>query len=442
MAKWLHGGDRRAFLPGATSHGHHQIEMRCDVCHFPEGQGSAPGAVRKDACVACHGEELKRVRDSHPERKFADPRHADLLLALDARECATCHVEHRPQWTDGMGVTLPLDYCAHCHQDIARERPSHEGMGFETCATAGCHNFHDNQALYEDFLAAHLDEPDMLERPFVPVFRVVNAESDTYATPAVAAGDADAPPSQLRDETLVAAWAGDAHAAAGVNCTACHGESWNPKPAWTSCRDCHRAEAAGFLEGRHGMRLAQGLDPMKVEWARIPMKADAAHRELTCVSCHGAHGFDTRRAAVESCLQCHDDGHSRAYAGSPHHRAWQREMDGLAPAGSGVSCATCHMPRLAHGSDSTRFIHADHNQNATLRPNEKMLRPVCLECHGLGFAMEALADPARIAGNFSGPPSAPSSLPASLDMVRARIAEYARAREGRKESPQPQPGEK
>jgi hypothetical protein len=189
------------------------------------------------------------------------------------------------------------------------------------------------------------------------------------------------------------------------------------------------------------MRLSQGLEPMKVAWARLPMKAEAAHRELTCVSCHGSHGFDTRRAAVESCLQCHDDGHSRAYTGSPHHLAWKREAAGEAPAGSGVSCATCHVPRLLHGSDSSRYTHADHNQNATLRPNEKMLRPVCLECHGLGFAMDALADRARIADNFSGPPSVPSAKVASLDMVRARIAEYAKSRAGGNESPQPQPGD-
>jgi hypothetical protein len=70
-----------------------------------------------------------------------------------------------------------------------------------------------------------------------------------------------------------------------------------------------------------------------------------------------------------------------------------------------------------------------------------MLRPVCLECHGLGFAMDALADRARIADNFSGPPSVPSAKVASLDMVRARIAEYAKSRAGGNESPQPQPGD-
>ena len=41
--------------------------------------------------------------------------------------------------------------------------------------------------------------------------------------------------------------------------------------------------------------------------ALLPMKGDAAHRELTCSSCHGGHRFDTRTAAVDACLECHDE---------------------------------------------------------------------------------------------------------------------------------------
>jgi hypothetical protein len=46
--------------------------------------------------------------------------------------------------------------------------------------------------------------------------------------------------------------------------------------------------------------------------------------------------------------------------------------------------------------------HVQHNQSATLRPSEKMLRPVCLNCHGLGFANEALADAELVRRNFAG----------------------------------------
>jgi hypothetical protein len=34
-----------------------------------------------------------------------------------------------------------------------------------------------------------------------------------------------------------------------------------------------------------------------------------------------------------------------------------------------------------------------------------MARGVCLNCHGLGFTLDALADPALIANNFRGQPA-------------------------------------
>ncbi|MCY3857067.1 MAG: ammonia-forming cytochrome c nitrite reductase subunit c552, partial [Rhodospirillales bacterium] len=92
---------------------------------------------------------------------------------------------------------------------------------------------------------------------------------------------------------------------------------------------------------------------------------------------------------------------TRAYFGSPHHRLWQAELAGAAPPGAGVTCATCHLPRT---EERGKFA-TDHNQNTTLRPNEKMIRPVCLDCHGLGFSLDALADVRLIERNFNGTPA-------------------------------------
>lgn len=51
-------------------------------------------------------------------------------------------------------------------------------------------------------------------------------------------------------------------------------------------------------------------------------------------------------------------------------------------------------------------IVVSHNQNDNLRPNQKMIRTVCLDCHGLGFSLDSLADPDLVARNFNGRPSA------------------------------------
>ena len=69
------------FVPGATSHGHYQIEMACESCHATPFAGRA---ALQEACVGCHGKELKEANDTHPLTKFTDPRNADRLEKLDA----------------------------------------------------------------------------------------------------------------------------------------------------------------------------------------------------------------------------------------------------------------------------------------------------------------------------------------------------------------------
>ena len=83
-----------------------------------------------------------------------------------------------------------------------------------------------------------------------------------------------------------------------------------------------------------------------------------------------------------------------------HYALWQAEIAGAAPPGTGVGCATCHMAK----SKRRGAVVASHNQNEILRPNTKMIRPVCLDCHGLRFAIDAQADAERVASNFQGKP--------------------------------------
>jgi len=427
----LFGEDRTLFLPNTTSHGHYQIEMACNVCHTPFA------GVKQEACNQCHGEELAAANDTHPRKKFEDPRNADRLTVIDALYCVACHVEHQPERTRAMGVTQPDDYCFHCHADVGKDRPSHKNFAFDSCASGGCHNYHDNTALYEDFLVKHLKEPATLARPAVarrdlrPWIRVAFPAAYQHV---LKPSTADAPSpveSKLQDE-----WAASAHARSNVNCTDCHAAkqpdgtraAWTDKPGQAACAGCHDRERQGFESGRHGMRLAQKLSPMRPEWARQPMKPDAHGRELGCTSCHGAHRADTRRAAADACLECHDDNHSRAWSDSPHARLWQAETAGRGAPGSGVSCATCHLPREPHREGELKGIRVQHNQNANLRPNEKMIRGVCMNCHGLGFSIDALADPALVQRNFAGQPAAHIE---SLDLAAARL------KQPRKSKPQP-----
>jgi hypothetical protein len=403
--RW-NGEQRGLFLPGRSTDGHHQIETACDLCH------SAFEGVRDAACLDCHAAGLRAAQDSHAASVFADPRNAGMLEDLDARRCVTCHVEHRPELADGGGTTLARDFCFACHGDVAVERPSHEGLSFDGCVD--CHAYHDNRTLREDYLAANLDQRALTTAPRVPR----RAGLDPVG-PALRAEELDVPPGSTPSELLVQEWLASSHAAAGVNCGACHGEAeeWQERPGTEACAGCHGFQVERFGSGRHGMRADSGLDAMRPAWARLPMGQEAAQRELGCSSCHAAHRYDTRSAAAEACLGCHVDGHSLAYAGTAHQRAWQAEAEGRAPVGSGVSCATCHLPRVLHGAGPEAAIAVLHDQSANLRPTSRMAREVCQHCHGLEFALDALSEPSRAGRCYDTPPSVRHG---SADMVRRR----------------------
>jgi len=148
-----------------------------------------------------------------------------------------------------------------------------------------------------------------------------------------------------------------------------------------------------------------------------------------CNNCHKPHKFDREFAAVEACLTCHIDEHSLAFKSSPHSQI-QQALGGLDTSAKRtsspiVTCASCHMPsiqkvngvknsisgtvladnKLSNTHQEDLVMHVDHNQNNNLRPNEKMIRPVCMQCHSLEFSINSLADPALIKNNFNGQPS-------------------------------------
>ena len=425
--------DKSIFLPGRTSHGHYQIESACDACHTIAFGGRESLQM---ACLKCHEQELKASDDTHPRSKFTDPRNAELIGRIDALYCVTCHTEHKPEITGYAGVTAPGDFCINCHESIAEDRPSHQVFEFTDCASAGCHNYHDNRALYEDFLLKHLDEENLLKSRTVPrrnlkqsLVRTADYPRDKYPFRRLQKPDYDTfentEKGNVIRERIIEEWRQSSHAANGVNCSACHGsrtDSPEPvfvdKPGQKVCSNCHKEENRGFLGSMHGMRRAQGLSPVTPSMSGYTMLDRSRHKQSDCISCHGAHRFDTGYAAVNACLNCHADRHSKAYKQSPHYRYWLQERRGDTARGQGVSCATCHFPRYIQKQGGSSLVRVQHNQNDNLRPNEKMLRGVCMQCHGMGFAINALADRKLIDNNFN---TAPKQHVNSLDMVRKYI---------------------
>ncbi|MFK7854828.1 MAG: cytochrome c3 family protein [Granulosicoccus sp.] len=433
--------EKSVFMPGPLSPGHHQLADSCESCHVEQFGGTE---VLQSSCIDCHGHEREDGFDSHPISKFEDPRNAARLEKINATQCVTCHVEHRPELTLADGLTQPKDICLHCHVDIAEDRPSHEGMAFDTCASSGCHNYHDNRALYTKFLTRHADDADLLENPFLDskdfadlVYEIMEYPHDRYPVESLDVTSIDAPQNLEVSAQIEREWLESSHAATGVNCSGCHQpldeqgqlSDWRDKPGVEGCDGCHTIETELFGNGKHGMRLAAGLSPMTPGSALAPMNSDVSHEEMNCSSCHGSHQFDVVTAAVDACETCHADDHTVAYRQSKHYALWLEETEGSGEAGSGVSCASCHMPREdMEINDWMERVVVNHNQNASLSPNSKMLRPVCLSCHGLEYSLNALADESIILNNFS---SAPGDLVDSVDMALRLQEEHERKKAAR-----------
>ena len=445
-------GDRTAFLPGETSGVHHQIEMACETCHTSDAFASQK-TVQKDinkTCGICHKEERADADDSHPIKKFKSPRMAEYWDKVDARFCTSCHSEHEPEVTLAGLLTLPGDYCVACHsegdQDVRVNRVSHADLEFDTCATSGCHNFHDNRALYEDFLVKHGDAPWLAEKPMHQVAMIARAPGATDGADITTYLETLDAPDPHRDTEIEAHWAASAHAAGDVGCAGCHAPeaeteaqieaTWVATPGEEVCATCHKPEAKTVAMGRHGMRRhpdlakpraaksalknlglkkppdtlvaaletyladAEPAPMMSTAEARVPLLPEAHGQDLTCNTCHAPHTVDLAFSAVEACTSCHADTHTQSYKDSPHFALWTAELAGNADPGTGVSCATCHMPQ----SKRKGVVTTNHNQNDSLRPNEKMIRPVCMDCHSLEFSIDALADADLVERNFSGKP--------------------------------------
>jgi hypothetical protein len=260
-------------------------------------------------------------------------------------------------------------------------------------------------------LSKHLHEPDVLS-PAAVLARSAGNRGGKEGVKPLGAGDQNAPPEAHASAEVVDEWESSAHARGAVNCSHCHsdksdgsGSGWKEKPDHTACAGCHAAEVDGFLAGRHGMRLKAGIGPMTPLLSRLAMKPEAREKALGCSSCHAAHRYDTGPAAVEGCLGCHNDKHSIGFPQSRHAKLNALERSGAAPKGSGVTCATCHLPREKRKDGQIERVFVGHNQNDNLRPNEKMVRTVCTACHGLGFTLDALAEPDLVQRNFNGQPT-------------------------------------
>ncbi len=207
-------------------------------------------------------------------------------------------------------------------------------------------------------------------------------------------------------------WRSSAHALADINCSSCHLDGKTKelifKPNQESCRSCHEVAVDTFLLGKHGIRIREGLSPLQPKMARLPMKKSVLDKEMTCNTCHDVHGVNTFQAAVDSCLACHNDSHSLNYSKSKHAQLLAAE----GPSVKSVTCAACHLPRMEFDG----AIHVNHNNTYNLLPQDRMVKDVCMNCHGMEYSYRSIFDSELVRANFD---RAPTKELQTLDMIRA-----------------------
>ncbi|NEQ55295.1 MAG: hypothetical protein F6K11_35125 [Leptolyngbya sp. SIO3F4] len=220
-------------------------------------------------------------------------------------------------------------------------------------------------------------------------------------------------------DDITGQWQTSVHALNDINCASCHQNSETKEfiasPTHESCQSCHEQAVDTFLLSKHGIRLLEGDSPLTPAMARLPMKHEAMQQQMNCNACHDVHSVNTVEASVDACLTCHNDNHSLNYQNSRHAELFAASKELPRPAAGAVSCATCHLPRGVDEFDET-LVKVNHNNTYNLKPQDRMVGDVCMNCHGLEYSYNSIFDPELVEANFDRPPTLDLQ---SFDLMKA-----------------------
>ena len=334
----------------------------CKACH----SGNLYRDKLADDCYSCHKKDDKHQETlghncarCHTEKSWQEPPRFDhektafpLLGAHAKTECKACH-------KSALFKDAPTD-CIRCHvQDDA-----HHGTLGNGCAE--CHNTQSWKA------TAGLFEHDKTQFP-------------------------------LRN----------AHAAAGVACTACHADWTHLRGTALACVACHKKD------DRHESQLGDRCErchndrawkDTRFDHARARFALTGRHLVTTCASCHTGWRY---RDAPRECVSCHlkDDRHQQSLgvrcASCHNTRAWSiwsfdhatRTAYALAGAHATVPCAGCHTAPAPTGKDAAPLATACISCHRAQDVHRGGFGPRCETCHAVTRWKQVKSRPALPASN-------------------------------------------
>ncbi len=139
------------------------------------------------------------------------------------------------------------------------------------------------------------------------------------------------------------------HWDSGVNCEACHGESeehidvednsikptmvWSDSTVQILCKDCHENSFREFQGSKH------------TGWCYSDQQ-NSTEKIISCITCHGAHGFKHVQEIEKLCIDCH----------SPLPKPCSLNLQLQKTSRETLSCDNCHQ------SHSLEMVHNEsHN---------------------------------------------------------------------------------
>lgn len=120
LAFYQSQGDAKLHNPGHVTAHHAQFEHDCAQCHDNAGQGGFSKTVADANCIKCH-DGSPHHPNQKPETVQTIPTARDPHGALMAKDCTTCHTEHRGE---EVLVNSSDALCISCHENIAANSKS------------------------------------------------------------------------------------------------------------------------------------------------------------------------------------------------------------------------------------------------------------------------------------------------------------------------------
>lgn len=344
-------------MPGKLIEAHAKLESQCTNCHSPFSQKGQIGL-----CLACHKDiaaDIDNKKSMHGLRKD-----------VAAKECRTCHAEHRGREAD----LLQLDAATFNHADTNFPLAGrHVAVTCESChktgkkfraAPAACVDCHrsvepHNGQLGRDCASCHNPKNWSEIRGFdhgKTKFALTGRHTD-------------------------------------VACKSCHaGERY--KPLTTACADCHRQQ--DIHQGGNGTKCDSchkttgwrdaGFDhdrqtKFPLLGKHQPLACEKCHKEdphrvrlaVTCLSCHEKD--DKHKGQLgKDCLKCHGEGGWKTDTRFDHALTRFPLLGKHAKA----ACEECHLTKAY--KDALLACSGCHTDKTT---HDGRLGADCGKCHGV-----------------------------------------------------------